>query len=244
MRVRALAKGQNSSVWVCTGARGQGEGEGPKLRSSRSQERTSLNTQNTEHFFALSRRLPDLSVLWQELRAGQGLYVTSACPTSLSDTQLNSEVRFSGEQVTHLMSDLAATESPHHFWKPETRPLKPSATAAHAPWEGAGRLSRRKRSFQAAFPSCVRLVRAPAAAVSTPGVSSGFPRGLVGREMGPAELLQGPARAGEADLGPPRRPSAPHLIVASQLPAALRIHRLNLQGRPGLRIGSRPGLGP
>lgn len=97
---------------------------------------------------------------------------------------------------------------------------------------------------QAAFLSGVRLVSAPAAAVSTPGVSSGFPRGFVGREMGPAELLQGPARAWEADLGSPRRPSAPHLIVASQLPAALRIHRINLQGRPGLRIGSRPGLGP
>ena len=140
-------KDRTAACGFAPGLGGQGDGEGPRWGSSRSRERTSLNTQNTEHFFALSRRLPDLSVLRQELRAGQGLYVTSACPSSISDTQLNSEVRFSRQQVTHLVGDPAPAESAHHFQKPETHPLKHSATAAHAPSEGAGRYSGRKRSF-------------------------------------------------------------------------------------------------
>lgn len=170
--------------------------------------------------------------------------MTSACPSSISDTQLNSEVRFSGQQVTHLVRDLAPAESPHHFYKPETHPLKHSARRRMLRPRGRTATPAGSVLSQAAFPSCARLVRAPAAAVSTQEVSSGFPRGFVGRAMGPAELLQGPARSWDANLGSPRRPFTPHLIVAPLLPAALPIHRINLQGHPGLRIGSRPGLGP
>ena len=69
-------------------------------------------------------------------------------------------------------------------------------------------------------------------------MSRGFPRGFVGGVKGPAEVLCGPDWIWEAKLErSPPFPLTPHLSATPQLPAALGIHWINLQGRPSPHLG-------
>ena len=73
--------------------------------------------------------------------------------------------------------------------KPGNALLQASAAVAHAPCEGAGRDSPRKSSFPGGVSFLYEAPRASCGRSSARGVSSGFPRGVVGRAKGPAEVL-------------------------------------------------------
>ena len=162
---------------------------------------------DTEHFFALSRRPPYLSVLRWEPKSRVGTLCDKRLPQfrtwdsiaklrALPNAASRETRRLRGKPQPSRQATLAVGARPRSgpIPGPVLKRGNRSFTCRRSGWRmrGArGRAAARAGSVlsQTAFPSCVILVKGFWCRCICKEVSSGFPRGLVGGTRDPAELL-------------------------------------------------------